>query len=515
MKTYSLYPVLRVDKPNKNGTCSLYIRYTYGKVWKNISLNKTLEPSYWNKEENEPRKNCPNRKEILDLIRRKKTEIETIVLELSREDGEYPSPEELINNISNGKNRNIKNWVYYFDLFVKNQTENLNVEPSTLEVYRQSKEKLNGFQTEKNISFLWKNININFYNQFVYYLRGKGLKDGTIGKHIKTLKSFLNYVSIEYNLLNPNQYRGFTTLREEPDFVILNDKDLELMKSSLSLSFVLPNDFVLNNRERVIVKIMILLCKTGMNFCDLMDLKVDDIFIDEDFGKLDHKQFKKKIETGEIRINLFIKKVRKKIKRVDKKQIPIIPITHEIGDLLKYFFIEWENVTSEEINRNFKNIIVPNEDESLYTLWNLIDFIKDKYVRYGIEDVVYYFPNYPYFLPQKISNVSFNKEIKQVLKKIGLIYNVKVVNKTSKNKIEELVRPKYELITSRTGRRTNITSSLSKGINDTFVMRTHGIKKSETLRRYENIPDKEIIEQLREKNPIPVKPKGQNKTKKK
>ena len=87
------------------------------------------------------------------------------------------------------------------------------------------------------------------------------------------------------------------------------------MKSSLSLSFVLPNDFVLNNRERVIVKIMILLCKTGMNFCDLMDLKVDDIFIDEDFGKLDHKQFKKKIETGEIRINLFIKKVRKKIKR--------------------------------------------------------------------------------------------------------------------------------------------------------------------------------------------------------
>ena len=338
MKTYSLYPVLRVDKPNKNGTCSLYIRYTYGKVWKNISLNKTLEPSYWNKEENEPRKNCPNRKEILDLIRRKKTEIETIVLELSREDGEYPSPEELINNISNGKNRNIKNWVYYFDLFVKNQTENLNVEPSTLEVYRQSKEKLNGFQTEKDISFLWKNININFYNQFVYYLRGKGLKDGTIGKHIKTLKSFLNYVSIEYNLLNPNQYRGFTTLREEPDFVILNDKDLELMKSSLSLSFVLPNDFVLNNRERVIVKIMILLCKTGMNFCDLMDLKVDDIFIDEDFGKLDHKQFKKKIETSEIRINLFIKKVRKKIKRVDKKQIPIIPITHEIGDL---FNVRW------------------------------------------------------------------------------------------------------------------------------------------------------------------------------
>ena len=100
--------------------------------------------------------------------------------------------------------------------------------------------------------------------------------------------------------------------------------------------------------------------------------------------------------------------------------------------LLKYFFIEWENVTSEEINRNFKNIVVPNEDESLYTLWNLIDFIKNKYVRYGIEDVIYFFPNYPYFLHQKISNVSFNKEIKQVLKKIGLIYNVKVVNKTSK-----------------------------------------------------------------------------------
>lgn len=506
MKTYSIYPIIRVDKPNKNGLCPLYLRYTYEKEWKNISLSKTLNPKYWNKEENEPRKNCPNRTEILDLIRRKKNEIETSVLNYLREYGKYPTPETLLKSIGN-ENTHIKKWDFYFDLFVNNQKENLNVEKSTLEVYRQTREKLVDFENEKKTSIRWKEINIDFYNQFVYFLRGKGLKDGTIGKHVKTLKSFLNFVSVRYNLLNPNQFRGFITLSEEPDFVVLTEKDLEIMKSSLSVSFKIENQYVLNEREKIIIKIMILLCRTGMNFGDIIDLKINDIFSEEEMGDLIENDFDyifKKIQNKELKINLYIKKVRKKLKSIDKKLIPIIPITHEMSYVLNTSFIMWEETFFNKIKQDFKNYKVDDEDVSMFNLWVCIQHLNDRFQRYGIEGVIHRFPNYPYFFPQNISNVSFNKEIKQVLKKIGLIYLVKIIKKTSKNKIIEEIKPKYELITSRTGRRTNITSSLTKGVNTSIVMRIHGIKKIETLRRYENIPDKEIIEQTRLKNPIPL-----------
>jgi site-specific recombinase XerD len=502
MKTYSIYPVLRIDKPNKNGLCPLYLRYTYEKKWKNISLSKTLDPKFWNKEENEPRKNCPNRTEILDLIRRKKNEVETSILNYLRDNEKYPTPDVLL-KMSGIENTNIKKWGHYFDLFVNNQTENLNVENSTLEVYRQTREKLTDFENEKNISIKWKEINIDFYNQFVYFLRGKGLKDGTIGKHIKTLKSFLNFVSIRYNLLNPNQFRGFKTLNEEPDFVILSEKDLEIMKSSLSVSFKIKNQFVLNEREKTIIKLMILLCKTGMNFGDLIDLKIHDIFLEEEIKEIDYEKINKQIDNDELQVNLYIKKIRKKLKSIDKKLIPIIPITHEMSYILKLCFIQWEETFHEIIKNDFRNYKIEKENESMFDLWICIQHLIDRFSRYGLDGVKDRFPDYPYFFPQNISNVSFNKEIKQVLKKIGMIEQIKIIKKTSKNKIIEEIRPKYELITSRTGRRTNITSSLTKGVNHSIVMRSHGIKKMETLRRYENIPDKDIIEQMRLKNPIP------------
>jgi hypothetical protein len=111
-------------------------------------------------------------------------------------------------------------------------------------------------------------------------------------------------------------------------------------------------------------------------------------------------------------------------------------------------------------------------------------------------------PSYPYLLPRK-SNVIFNREIKLVLKKIGLISDVKLYKPTSINKIQELVRPKFNFISSRTGRRSYITNSLSKGVEHQFVLRATGIIKYETLRRYESIPDSVIVEQIKEKNPKP------------
>ena len=111
-------------------------------------------------------------------------------------------------------------------------------------------------------------------------------------------------------------------------------------------------------------------------------------------------------------------------------------------------------------------------------------------------------PSYPYLLP-RMSNVIFNREIKLVLKKIGLNSDAKLLKNTSINTVNELVKPKFNFVSSRTGRRSYITNSLSKGVEQQFVMRATGISKYDTLRRYENISDTVIVEQIKEKNPKP------------
>jgi len=496
--TYSLYPVVRTDKPNKSGLCPMYLRYTYQQSWKNIPLNKTIDPDHWNNEDREPRKNCPNRTEIIDLIRRKKIEIDSLILNYSRENNDYPTSDELYQIVSSSVSM-VKTWNYYFDIFVESQKKNKFVEKPTIEVYRQFKMKMIGFLLEKNMKWSWKGININFYNQFVYYLRNDGLKDSTIGKHIKTFKSFLNFVSIEYNLLNPNQYRKFTTLRDEIDFVILKDTDIELMKSSVHISSIITDkEFNLSDSEKREIRMMILLVKTGMNFCDLQDLKVSDFFIDENSQD-------EIINDNELKpINLYIKKRRKKLKMVDIKLIPIIPITHELSDVLLLSFSGYEEIyrTGKYISRI--SSFFREENVPITRLWNLLSSLKEMKPSERIELL----PTYP-FLLKKTHNGVFNREIKIVLNKIGLNYKVKIVQGTSQNQIEERIISKCDGVSSRTGRRSYITNSLSKGIHPSIVMRTTGIKKTETLRRYENISEKVIVEQLKEKNQKPQKVKEQ------
>ena len=113
-------------------------------------------------------------------------------------------------------------------------------------------------------------------------------------------------------------------------------------------------------------------------------------------------------------------------------------------------------------------------------------------------------PSYPFLVPQ-VQEVYFNREIKKILGKIGLNYKVKIVQNIGQNKISELILQKNEGVSSRTGRRSFITNSIIKGIDKSIIMRITGIKKMETLQRYENISEQVIIEQSKVQNPKPQK----------
>ena len=196
---------------------------------------------------------------------------------------------------------------------------------------------------------------------------------------------------------------------------------------------------------------------------------------------------------------MYIKKPRKKLKKVDKKLIPIIPITHDLSDLLKMSFsYNEDNYISLSDTLEIK-LASKDEKISLKNLWKLINDTN----TLNIEERSTLLPTYPRLF-KDFSNTLFNREIKLILKKIGLNEIVNIISNSGSNKIIETKSPKWKLVSTRTGRRTFITSSLAKGIPLNTVMRMVGIKKYETVMRYDNISDLHIVKTMKEINPKPT-----------
>jgi integrase len=106
-------------------------------------------------------------------------------------------------------------------------------------------------------------------------------------------------------------------------------------------------------------------------------------------------------------------------------------------------------------------------------------------------------PYQPRLFPKILVN-DFNKEIKEVMKKIGINSNIKI-RKNIKGKVVEEVVPKYKKISSHTGRRTYITSCLLLGIRPHILMKSTGHKKVGTLLRYNKETDLNINNEFQSK----------------
>jgi integrase len=85
--------------------------------------------------------------------------------------------------------------------------------------------------------------------------------------------------------------------------------------------------------------------------------------------------------------------------------------------------------------------------------------------------------------------------LKEVGKACGVDKPVEVVKFIGGKRINKAV-PKYELITTHTGRRTFITNSLEKGMLPKELMQITGHKNFETLMRYFSREKEEVHQKI-------------------
>ncbi|WP_421874020.1 tyrosine-type recombinase/integrase [Marinoscillum sp.] len=88
----------------------------------------------------------------------------------------------------------------------------------------------------------------------------------------------------------------------------------------------------------------------------------------------------------------------------------------------------------------------------------------------------------------KISAQKFNNYIKECCQEVGINKPITVYNDSGGVRTQE-TKPKYELITSHTARKTFVTNSLILGMHETVVKEITGHKKQESFRRYVKVAD--------------------------
>ncbi|MBX3045234.1 MAG: site-specific integrase [Candidatus Kapabacteria bacterium] len=96
----------------------------------------------------------------------------------------------------------------------------------------------------------------------------------------------------------------------------------------------------------------------------------------------------------------------------------------------------------------------------------------------------------------KISSQKYNEAIKELCQEAGMTDNIQLTYNIGSERIDE-IKPKYELISSHTGRRTFITLSLRRGLLEDVIMQVSGHTNKKSFQRYVRIAKSDAINEVR------------------
>ncbi len=467
---YSYKSMIRVQKMNKNKECPVVIRVTYQRKYILIPTNEKIKKEHWNSRDEVPKKICPNREVIMLRIDEEMSKIRNIILQHRVKYADYPTIADLKNLLKKNDFRpqsKDKSIIQYFDDFITDYSKKKKIQKGTQKIYKATSLRLSEFFTQYERPAIWQTFDSIFYTDFVLYFTDKGYKESSIGRIIKTLKTFLGYIHTNYQLVKPEQYKEFKVIKEEPPFEILTKEELLVIKLQLGLVETEKYEWFkrieLAEREKLLLRILLFLCWTGMSYVDFLKLTYNDIDNIED------------LDDDSILSIIYNRQ------KTNINNKVFITLTEDIIELL---IQELYSQIPNKSKIKTKGIVLKNESyiNKYKTLWNLTIEIRN--IFKGDE---FWTPN----LFSQIGNQIFNKEIKFVLAKIGIDKIVSHYEKrhglVSETKIE-----KFKLITSVTGRRTFITHSLKDGIPMEVLMKSTGHKDIKTLLRYAKI-DQNVV----------------------
>ena len=274
--------VIRVSLKNKNNEHLIYVRYSYNRSYNLFSTGIYVTKTNWNESSGRVRKS-QNHDKKNSILMNKENEIEKIRLDLISKNTEptlfnVKSKYYKAFNIkpdgtnTNGRKINEKRFFADFQSFIDDKKLKEKVSPGTIKTYITTKNKLEEFQKDRNLSIDYSNIDNDLYENFLNFLRKQGLVDNSVDKHIKNLKLFMKY-TLDKGIHNTTKYITFKRTKTKADFVVLDSDELR------KLYFDYKPD---NSHNTEIRDAFVFGCVTGLRFGDLSKLTIGNFKIKRD-----------------------------------------------------------------------------------------------------------------------------------------------------------------------------------------------------------------------------------------
>jgi integrase len=219
-----------------------------------------------------------------------------------------------------GRFNNESEFFKLYDKFIEDAKSKR--KPATIRAYVTTKNRLLDFQTTKKVEVSFKNINPTFYGSFMDYLiKEKKFLNNTTGKHIKTLKTFLNYaLDQEYTHCNFN-LKKFKVLQEDVDIIYLTNDELTRLYNLKGLQ----------KHLEYVKDYFCFCCYTGIRFSDFE--KITNSNIKQDYLELRTEKTKAYLR---IPLNVFAKEILKKYRnQTSERPFPNVISNQKTNDYIK------------------------------------------------------------------------------------------------------------------------------------------------------------------------------------
>ncbi|MEI7581191.1 phage integrase SAM-like domain-containing protein [Runella sp.] len=278
----------------------------------------------------------------------------------------------------------------------------------TIQRYNTTKQLLQDFQKEYKRPIDFGTIDIDFYKDFnAYMVNVKDYKPATLGKHVSTLKTFLNEAteeSINTNLIFKS--KAFKAVEAESDSIYLTEDELAAMYA-LDLSD--------SPRLDKVRDLFLIGANTGLRFSDFTTIKPHNL---------------KKVANG-----------------------------YDL-EIIQY--------------KGKAKVVIPVNDTLLAIL--------DKYSN---------------VLPKPISNQKLNNYLKEVAKLVPQLQALVTIVFVKGGKEYEETTPKWERVTTHTGRRSFATNAYKRGKPTLAIMAITGHRTEKAFMKYIKASKSEHAEMMR------------------
>ena len=356
-----------LKEPNSKKDTLIYLIYNYQYKRFKYSTREKINPIFWSvknqrAKETKKFKEYPEFNTKLDTLQ---SALNTVFRRLLN-DGIQPNNELIKKELENELDSKVlkKRKLTLFD-FIENYIEESRnfKQKSTVTVYKTTQKHLINYSVKTKTNVDFDSINLNFYSSFMKYLsKDLEMSNNTVGKYIKTLKSFLNEATERG--LNENlefKKRKFKTLKEETDKVYLSNQELEI---------ILNHNF--ENKEHLdkVRDLFLIGCYTGLRFSDFTQIKKGNIFLDKSIIQITTKKTNERVTIPMHRIvkdilikynynlptsytNQVMNKYIKEVAKLCKINSPTEITTSKAGIIEKHTLPKYDLISTHTARRSF------------------------------------------------------------------------------------------------------------------------------------------------------------------